>query len=100
MPSKTKLSLHTMPMGDMMKKMLKPVSLPMATLGNLAYVEIRGKNTLGIENHKGILQYCTECIIVSVKNGTISAVGRNLQIIKMDSRRIEIVGELERVELS
>ncbi len=89
-----------MPLGDMMKKTMKPQTLPMATVSNYAYIEIRGKNTVGVENHKGILQYTPECICISVKQGTVSAFGSGLEIVRMDHRRIEIVGRLERVELA
>ncbi len=89
-----------MALGDMMKKTTKPQTLPMATLGNLAYVEIRGKNTLGVENHKGILEYTPQRICIGVKRGTIAAVGSGLEIVRMDHRRVEIVGSLERVELT
>ena len=99
MRGKIKLSLHTMFSGDMMKEKKMEQSLPMATLTSVSFVEIRGRNTVGIENHCGITQYSPERICLRVKRGQISVEGSDLRIVRMDHRRIDIVGQLERVEL-
>ncbi len=71
----------------------------MSTITGTPFVEIRGKSTVGIENHNGITEYSPERICLSVKKGKISVEGMDLRIVRMDHRRIDIVGKLERVEL-
>lgn len=94
-----------MSMGDMMKKKMvgtigETLSIPAEALGNTAYIEIRGKNTLSVENHRGIAEYTSERICICVKRGQISIEGNELRIICMNHRRIEVSGELKRVELA
>lgn len=75
------------------------LSVPQETLGEVPLVQLHGKRTVCIENHRGILEYTDTLVKVSVKRGTIAVVGSRMEIARMTRRLLEIRGCIQRVEL-
>ena len=62
-------------------------------------IEIYGNNRLLIENHKGILEYSNEEIVVRLKFGLVRITGERLTIALMNKCRLVICGSIGSVHL-
>ncbi len=58
---------------------------------------VAGRRTL-IENHRGILEYGQEHIVISTGRGRISLTGSGLKLEAMNKSQLLIGGELKNVE--
>lgn len=75
------------------------LALPQETLTQAPLVQLHGKRSVCIENHRGILEY-TDCLVrVAVRRGTIAVIGSRMEIARMTRRIVEIRGCIERVEM-
>ena len=74
------------------------LDIPKDVMLDLPRISVCGDKELYIENHKGIAQYSDSSIRVKSDDGIISVTGTFLRIIRMQSDRIIINGEFERVE--
>lgn len=75
------------------------MDIPAETLGELPLTQIRGRRSVNIENHRGILAYTDSCVKVAVKSGAVSVHGSALAIIRMTRREVEIRGRIAGLEL-
>ena len=75
------------------------MAIPQETIGETALVQLHGKRTVCIENHRGILEYTDTLVRVAVKRGSIGIVGNGMEIARMTRRLVEIRGRIQRVEL-
>lgn len=62
-------------------------------------VEILGDRRILIENHRGVVTYSKEKILVKVKYGTVSVCGRNLELTSMTKDQLVIFGNIQSVSL-
>lgn len=62
-------------------------------------VEIVGQGRVLIENHRGVVAYGNEKILVNVKFGCISICGQNLTMIHMTRDQLVIRGMIHAVNL-
>ena len=74
------------------------MSLPKDVVLDLPRVSICGDKEIFIENHKGIMEYTSSCIRIKTNDGITHIFGSDLRIIILESDRMVINGELERVE--
>lgn len=74
------------------------MSLPKDVMLDLPRVSICGDKEIFVENHKGILEYTSLCIRIKTNDGIAHIFGSDLRIIILESDRMVINGELERVE--
>ena len=75
------------------------ISVPQETLSLIPLVQLRGKRSVCIENHCGILEYTDSLVKVQVKRGSIAIIGCRLEIARMTKRIVEIHGSIQRLEL-
>ena len=75
------------------------ISVPQETLALIPLVQLRGKRSVCIENHCGILEYTDSLVKVQVKRGNIAIIGCRLEIARMTKRIVEIRGSIQRLEL-
>ncbi|MBE6039288.1 MAG: hypothetical protein E7218_08880 [Anaerofustis stercorihominis] len=61
-------------------------------------IEINGINKIRIENHKGIVKYTPENILVNTVLAAIDISGKNLHIVSLMSDEIIIHGEINGVK--
>lgn len=73
--------------------------LPPEAVGNVPLIELRGRETICIEHHRGIVEYTAERVKVAFKRGGISIIGARLSIVQMNRRRVEIRGCIRSLEL-
>lgn len=61
-------------------------------------VSITGAEYMLVENHRGILEYGSECIIIAVQNGKITISGTGLSLGGMNRDELVIKGRIQTVE--
>lgn len=67
-------------------------SLPPEALFDAPMVELRGKRSVVVENHRGVLEYTEERVRVAVRGGALCVLGSELSIAQMTRRRLELRG--------
>lgn len=70
-----------------------------ATLPGVPLVEITADCRVLVENHKGILQYDTDQILIRVKYGAVLVEGMDLALNKMTKEQLLICGRITSVRL-
>ena len=80
-------------------KLSERFDLPNEALSDMPLTRICGRQSVGIENHHGIVEYTEQCVRVSVRRGTIAILGERLSIARMTRRCVEIRGAIRTVEL-
>ncbi len=72
--------------------------LPKDVIMDMPRVSICGDKEIYVENHKGIVEYTDICIRIKMNDGIISIFGNKLRIITLETERMVINGDFERVE--
>lgn len=75
------------------------LSIPEETIADVPLIELRGRRSISVENHRGIAEYSPERIQIHLKRGSISVGGDDLRIVCMNRKRLEIRGGIRCVEL-
>ena len=73
------------------------LELPKDIFWGLPLLSMEGNRSLCITNHRGIVRYSREKIVIATRNGNIEIAGRELLIPKFTKDIIEIRGYLEGV---
>ena len=73
------------------------LELPKDIFCGLPLLSMEGNRSLCITNHRGIVRYSREKIVIATRNGSIEIAGRELLIPKFTKDIIEIRGYLEGV---
>jgi sporulation protein YqfC len=68
-----------------------------AVLGSTKLTVVGGKRAL-VENHRGVLAYSTERIVISTGHGKVNFCGTGLNITAMNKRELLITGRIQSVE--
>ena len=84
--------------GTMASDLTERLSLPEDALLGAARLTVVGKRKTLIENHRGILEYGTEYIVVSTGRGKISLTGSGMKLLAMNKSELLISGEIKTVE--
>lgn len=79
------------------ESLLETLELPKDLLMGLPLLSMEGNRTLCITNHRGIVRFAREIIVIAAYNGSIQITGRELEIPKFTEDIIEIRGYLEGV---
>lgn len=81
------------------RNILNTVNQKTDMIPGVPLLEIAGECRVLIENHRGIMEYSPQQIIVRVKFGTYCIRGSGLQIAKMGKDQLVILGRIEAVQL-
>ena len=84
---------------SMLDRVIRNSALGAQPLPAVPLVEVMGFTRILIENHKCILSYSTQEIIIRVKNGLITVEGFNLHLAHMSSERLIITGSIQKIQL-
>lgn len=74
-------------------------AIPEELISDVAVMQVRGKRSVCIENHRGVQLYEQDHIKIAVQRGCIHIYGFALTIARMTKRTVEIRGKLQRVEM-
>ena len=80
-----------------MNTVIDTLELPKDIFCGLPLLSMEGNRSLCITNHRGIVRYSREKIVIATRNGSIEIAGRELLIPKFTKDIIEIRGYLEGV---
>lgn len=80
-----------------MNTLIDTLELPKDIFCGLPLLSMEGNRSLCITNHRGIVRYSREKIVIATRNGSIEIAGRELLIPKFTKDIIEIRGYLEGV---
>lgn len=80
-----------------MNTVIDTLELPKDIFWGLPLMSMEGNRSLCITNHRGIVRYSREKIVIATRNGNIEIAGRELLIPKFTKDIIEIRGYLEGV---
>lgn len=69
------------------------------TYSKIPLVELAGCERVLIENHKGVLAYSPEEIIVKVSYGCLQISGQNMMLAEMHREQLVITGQIYGVNL-
>ncbi len=70
------------------------LELPEEALSGAAKLTVTADRRALIENHRGILAYSTDCVVVSLGDRQLSLCGRELRIRAMNRKEVLVCGEL------
>lgn len=73
---------------------------PLDFLGKKCHIELDGNSSVTLEGSKGVLEYSTECIRISVENYIVSFKGRNLTLKCISPTALTINGSILNVNFS
>lgn len=80
-----------------MNTVIDTLELPKDIFCGLPLLSMEGNRSLCITNHRGIVRYSREKIVIATRKGSIEIAGRELLIPKFTKDIIEIRGYLEGV---
>lgn len=80
-----------------MNTVIDTLELPKDIFWGFPLLSMEGNRSLCITNHRGIVRYSREKIVIATRNGNIEIAGRELLIPKFTKDIIEIRGYLEGV---
>ena len=85
-------------MGMLASDLAEKLDLPEDALLGAAKLTVTAGRKVLVENHKGILEYGTERIVISTGRGSICLQGGGLQLEAMNRNELLISGKLQNVE--
>ena len=78
----------------MKKEITNKLVLPKDIMYGLAIVNIVGQSELYIENHRGIIEYNNDKIVIQTKSSKIEIIGKNLLIVRFSNDDMKINGNI------
>ena len=72
--------------------------LPGEVLGDLPRISVTGGQRVVVENHKGLMDYGPEAIVIAGGRVTLKLTGANLELRAMNVRELLITGDVFQVE--
>lgn len=78
----------------MKKEITNKLVLPKDIMYGLAIVKIVGQSELYIENHRGIIEYNNDKIVIQTKSSKIEIIGKNLLIVRFSNDDMKINGNI------
>jgi sporulation protein YqfC len=79
------------------QRVVEALELPKDIFLGMPIMSIEGNRTLCIANHRGIVRYSSESIVISTHAGAIEIAGRGLVIPRFSKDIIEISGVIKSV---
>ena len=78
----------------MKKEITNKLVLPKDIMYGLAILKIVGQSELYIENHRGIIEYNNDKIVIQTKSSKIEIIGKNLLIVRFSNDDMKINGNI------
>jgi sporulation protein YqfC len=79
------------------ERIVTSLSLPKDLFLGMPLLSLEGNRTLAITNHRGIVRYSSEAIVVATRSYSIEITGRSLVILRFSREMIEITGVVKSV---
>lgn len=75
------------------------LAIPPEAMSSVPLIQLRGKKSLCVENHSGILEYSDTAVRIAVSGGALTVRGSEIHICRMTKKCLEIRGRLVGLEL-
>lgn len=72
--------------------------IPQDIILDLPRITMLGNKQLLVENHKGIIEYCSSLVRINVDQGELIVIGRNLLLGNLQTEQILIEGVVEEIK--
>jgi sporulation protein YqfC len=79
------------------ERIVTSLALPKDLFLGMPLLSLEGNRTLSIANHRGIVRYSGEAIVVATRTYSIEITGRSLVILRFSREMIEITGVVKSV---
>ena len=87
-------------MSDRFHNILFSEELPRETLPWQTVTEIVDNKRVIIENHRGIIVYSSEKIVIKLTDGSLCVIGNNLCVAYMSKQQLIINGTIQSINLT
>lgn len=84
---------------SMLGILAQATDLPRELLPGMPLVELTGRERILVENHRGILEYGQERILIRVSFGMVDITGRCLRITRMGKDSLVAIGQITGLSL-
>ena len=81
-------------------KFLAGLEMPPLAVGDCASIELSGNSCASIEGCRGIVEYCTEKIVLSLGSMSVSFCGLGLEITSFDGENALVSGMFSCIEFN
>ena len=81
------------------EKMMQAADLYGEPIPGKTLIEVIDNCSVLIENHCGVIEYCTQNISVKTKDGLIRVAGCNMTLIKMSGEILRIRGKINQITI-
>lgn len=85
-------------MGIIKEQITDLLSLPKEIVLDLPQLILTGRNELGIENYKNIIEYTNSQIRINTTSGVLLILGSNLMLKQITAEHITVTGEIVKLE--
>ena len=86
-----------MGMRAFLTKLAGTLDLPADIAAGLPRIELDGSAVCSLDQHRGILEYSTERIVVMLNTGELTLEGQGLQLRQMHRERLQITGRISKL---
>ncbi len=86
-----------MGMRTMLTRLAGKLDLPADIAAGLPRITLNGFAECSLDQHRGILEYSTERIVVALNIGELTVEGQKLELRQMHRERLCITGRIERL---
>lgn len=80
---------------DFRRRLSQLLDLPADVTLDLPKILVIGSLQMAIENHRGLVEYTPERLVVAVSKGQMVVTGQGLSIETITSEEITVIGEIE-----
>lgn len=80
------------------RRVADALELPKEVLLNLPLISLIGKEEVGVENFKGILEYHEETVRVNTTAGVLRIQGQGLKLKQLTAEQILVTGQIKTLE--
>lgn len=84
---------------DFVSSVSDRLAIPPEAVSTVPLIQLRGKKSLCVENHGGILEYSDTEVKIAVKGGSLTVRGSGIYICRMTKKCLEIHGRFVGLEL-
>ena len=81
------------------QRVLTNLDFPGEILTGVPVVEIKGRAEAVVINHRGVIGYEENAVLISSSVGAVKVIGTGLHIFRMNRERIQLHGTICRVEI-
>ena len=84
---------------DLVDSISERLAIPPEAMSSVPLIQLRGKKSLCVENHNGILEYSDTMVKITVRGGSLLVRGSDIFICHMSKKCLKMHGRIVGLEL-